>query len=267
MRALGRMKFTTISIIVLLLAGSPGSAVANQTSSGKAEYVVLLHGLARSPNSMSALARSLESAGYRVCNISYPSRKHSIEKLATEFVAPGIRMCISDTTRPVHFVTHSLGGIIVRQLAASIPDLCIGRVVMLSPPNHGSEIVDKLGKLSLFRMINGPAGLELGTHSRSVPQSLGEPNFQLGVVTGNRSINLLLSRLIPGEDDGKVSLASAKLAAMKDFVVIRSSHPFIMKNKQAIAQSLHFLQDGTFVHPAQQSVAADRREDAAPAER
>ena len=121
---------------------------------------------------------------------------------------------------------------------------------MLSPPNHGSEVVDKLVCLFLFRLVNGPAGLELGTDSHSVPRSLGEPSFDLGIITGNRSVNPLLSTLIPGEDDGKVSLESAKLVAMKDFLVISSSHPFIMKNREAIEQTVYFLRNGAFVRPA-----------------
>jgi len=247
-----------LTLAALLFLGFSVTAAAQETPPGDAEVVVLLHGLARSSSSMSRLARSLESAGYRVCNLSYPSRKYSIEKLTTEFVAKSIRACTAGTALPVNFVTHSLGGIVVRQLAASAPDIDIGRVVMLSPPNHGSEVVDKLGGLFLFRLINGPAGQELGTDSLSVPRSLGEPRFDLGVITGNRSVNPFLSLLIPGKDDGKVSLESAKLVAMKDFLVISSSHPFIMKNSEAIAQTLYFLRNGAFAHPAQQAVAADR---------
>ena len=259
-------KCASFLIAASLLAGFSTPAVARDASSGESEVVVLLHGLARSASSMSRLARSLESAGYRVCNLSYPSRKHSIEKLAAEFVAPGVRACVLRPMQPVHFVTHSLGGIIVRQLAAAAPDIRIGRVVMLSPPNHGSEVVDKLGGLLLFRLINGPAGRQLGTDSLSLPRRLGEPTFDLGIITGKRTINPILSRLIPGEDDGKVSIESAKLAAMKDFMVVSSSHPFIMKNSEAVAQTIEFLRDGRFTHPAPRPGVTDRHADAAAAE-
>src|SRR5687767_5615054 len=94
------------------------------------EAVVVLHGLARSSDSMSRMARAIETAGYRVCNVSYPSRKHSIEVLTADFVAPAVRACRESETDTVHFVTHSLGGIVVRQLAKSQVDLRIGRVVM-----------------------------------------------------------------------------------------------------------------------------------------
>ncbi len=195
---------------------------------------------------MSRMARALEMSGYRVCNVSYPSRQHSIEVLAADFVAPAVRACLSSEPGTVHFVTHSLGGIVVRQLARSAPDLRIGRVVMLSPPNHGSEVVDKLGQLSLFELINGPAGLQLATRQESVPRSLGPASFDVGILTGSRTINPFLSLLIPGSDDGKVSIESAKLEGMSDFCVIPSSHPFIMNKKLAIEQTLAFLAKGGF---------------------
>ena len=253
------MKFASLSIAALLSFGFSAPVVAQDAPASESGVVVVLHGLARSASSMSRLAGSLESAGYRVCNISYPSRKHSVEKLTNEFVAADVRTCTSRSAQPVHFVTHSLGGIVVRQLAVSAPDINIGRVVMLSPPNHGSEVVDKLGGLFLFQLINGPAGQQLGTGSLSLPRSLGAPTFDLGIITGKRSVNPILSVLIPGTDDGKVSLESARLVGMKDFLVVSSSHPFIMNNREAIAQTINFLRDGAFAHQTQLSVAVDRQ--------
>ena len=210
------------------------------------EAVVVLHGLARTSDSMSRMVHALETAGYHVCNVSYPSRKHSIEVLAADFVAPAARACRASETDAVHFVTHSLGGIVVRELAKSHTDLSIGRVVMLSPPNHGSEVVDRLGTLSLFTLINGPAGLQLATDEASMPRSLGPAAFDVGIITGSRTVNPILSLMIPGTDDGKVSIESAKLPGMRDFRVIPASHPFIMNNEHAIRQTLAFLAEGRF---------------------
>ncbi|HEY5808518.1 MAG TPA: alpha/beta fold hydrolase [Povalibacter sp.] len=231
-------------LLLLALLWNPASQAA-ETEVGT---VVLLHGLARSAGSMSRMAEALEARGYHVCNIDYPSRDHAIEVLTTDFVAPAVKRCMADSGEPVHFVTHSLGGIVVRQLAASDSGLRIGRVVMLSPPNQGSEVVDKLGTLSLFQLINGPAGNQLGTSADSLPRRLGTPAFEFGIITGTRSVNPLLSLLIPGDDDGKVSVTRARLAGMKDFLAVRSSHPFIMKNRHTIEQTLRFLHDGTFEH-------------------
>jgi triacylglycerol lipase len=223
-------------------------------SSVAGESVVVLHGLARTSDSMSRMASALEAAGYHVCNVSYPSRKHSIEVLSASFVAPAVRACRSSETDTVHFVTHSLGGIVVRQLAKSQPDLKIGRVVMLSPPNHGSEVVDRLGTLTLFTLINGPAGLQLATGEEFAPRSLGPASFDVGIITGSRTVNPILSLMIPGTDDGKVSIESAKLEGMTDFCVIPASHPFIMNNERAIGQTLSFLAEGRFTCNVEQSV-------------
>jgi triacylglycerol lipase len=117
---------------------------------------------------------------------------------------------------------------------------------MLSPPNGGTEVVDKIGHNFLSRFINGPAGEQLGTNASSLPRSLGKVEFDLGVITGDKSINFILSCLIPGPDDGKVSITNAKVEGMNDFLVVHASHPFIMKNHEAIEQTTHFLKHGRF---------------------
>lgn len=211
-----------------------------------AEPVVLLHGLARGASSMTSLSKALQAEGYVVCNIAYPSRKHSVEALARDFVRPEIARCFPGHPARIHFVTHSMGGIVVRQLAASGDMPNMGRVVMLSPPNQGSEIVDTIGGIRLFKTIGGPAGETLGTGENSVARKLGPATFELGIITGTRSVNPFLSLLLPGDNDGKVTVSSARLAGMKGFLAIPSSHPFIMKNPYAIQQTLHFLKHGDF---------------------
>ncbi|MBU3916540.1 alpha/beta hydrolase, partial [bacterium] len=121
-----------------------------------------------------------------------------------------------------------------------------GRVVMLSPPNQGSEVIDKLGSAPGFFWFNGPAGQQLGTGMDSIPLKLGKVDFKLGVITGNKSINLILSLLIPGDDDGKVSIENAKVAGMSDFLVLPHSHPFIMNSDDVIHQTKYFLKYGSF---------------------
>ncbi len=234
--------------LFLLLAASLGCPTAPGDEPPSRPTVVLLHGLARSASSMQDMAEALETAGYRVCNVAYPSREHSIAELSSRFVAPSIADCVSNTAEPVSFVTHSLGGIIARELAKTGAVQTFGRVVMLGPPNHGSEVVDVLGDWEIFDAINGPAGGELGTHEDSVPQQLGPATFQVGVVAGNRSINWINSLMIPGADDGKVSLESAKLEGMRDFVVVPASHPLLMKDREVIEQTIRFLTSGCFAH-------------------
>ena len=123
---------------------------------------------------------------------------------------------------------------------------------MIAPPNQGSEIVDKLGWLFLFKWINGPAGNELGTDKNSTPNKLGPANFSVGIIAGDRSINWINSLfLIPGHDDGKVSVERTKLAGMGDHIVIHATHPFIMQNRKAIRQTIQFLRTGAFNHAHQ----------------
>jgi hypothetical protein len=206
--------------------------------------VVLLHGLARTSRSMAKLEKFLSTRGYQVINIDYPSRKHRIAELA-EMVRQEV-MAKTRNREKVHFITHSMGGIILRTIQQNDPLPHLGRVVMLSPPNQGSEVVDVLGNLSLFGFINGPAGREIGTDEQSVPKQLGKIDFELGVITGDRSINWINSLLIPGKDDGKVSIERARIEGMADFLVEHVSHPFIMKDKKVMNECLHFLRNGYF---------------------
>lgn len=223
------------AVLSLLLAVTAAAAPRD-------EPVVLLHGLARGPASMAPLARTLRAAGYPVCNVAYPSRRDAIAALARDHVAPAIRACFPGYAGPLHFVTHSLGGLVVRELAAT-GQARAARVVMLGPPNHGSEVVDVLGDQWWFRQGAGPAGQELRPRAESAAPSLP---FELGVIAGNRSLNPLLSRWLPGPDDGKVTVASARLAGMRDFLVLPVSHPLLMRNREVQRQTLHFLAQGRF---------------------
>lgn len=208
------------------------------------ETVILLHGLGRTHRSMSRMERSLEEAGYRVVNLGYPSRHHPVGVLVDSLAAE-LAACCSDSPSPLHFVTHSLGGILVRAYQAGHGADRIGRVVMLSPPNHGSEIVDRVPE-RLLELVVGPAALQLGTDSTSVLTRLPPVEFDLGIITGDATMNPLFSWWLPGEDDGKVSVESARLEGADDFLVLPYSHTWIMQREQVIEQVLSFLGHGRF---------------------
>jgi triacylglycerol lipase len=246
-----RMKLTeTIALILLLQPVFPAMAGSDAGETKPAGNVVLLHGLARSDKSFKRMQRALKEHGYVTCNIAYPSTRYAMEKLVTDFVLPEIYKCFGEApSQPIDFVTHSMGGIIVRVIGQQGTPIRFGNVVMLSPPNKGSEVVDKLGDWWLFQKINGPAGIELGTDSSSTPNRLGKPSFSLGIITGDQSINWILSTMIEGTDDGKVSVESAKLDGMVDFIVIPATHTFIMNDQVAIEQVLYFLEKGYFNKP------------------
>jgi pimeloyl-ACP methyl ester carboxylesterase len=208
--------------------------------------VVLLHGLCRSNASMRPMAAALTAAGYVVENVDYPSRSAGIAALSDEVIDAALQRPALAGCHQIHFVTHSMGGILVRSHFARHHDARLGRVVMLGPPNQGSEVVDRLHGWRVFHAINGPAGGELGTDGDSLPRRLGPVTFELGVIAGDRSINWINSWMIPGSDDGKVSVASTRVAGMKDHLVVHTTHPFLMKNRQVIAATIRFLKTGAF---------------------
>lgn len=210
------------------------------------EAVILLHGLARTRWSMKIAERFLRKKGYVAVNMGYPSRKKNIETLSNTVISKAILNCRNQGAETIHFVTHSMGGILVRHFLEHQDITGLGRVVMLSPPNHGSEVVDRLKHLKLFKWMNGPAGQELGTDEKSVPSQLPEPGFDLGIITGDRSVNPLLSHLIPGKNDGKVSVESARLKKIKDFLVVHRAHSFIMNDPKVLEQAHRFLCTGRF---------------------
>jgi triacylglycerol lipase len=210
------------------------------------EGVILLHGLCRTSASMSRMANALEKNGYLVLNVDYPSRTAPVGELSEKVIGEALASeKLRDCPR-VHFVTHSMGGILVRSYFAEHTDPRLGRVVMLGPPNRGSEVVDRLGSWGLFATIHGPAGRELGTGGDAIPSRLGPPGFELGVIAGDRSINWLNSLMIPGRDDGKVSVERTKVTGMKDHLVVHATHPFIMRNRRVIDATLAFLRTGLF---------------------
>lgn len=224
-------------IISTLLLAMTHSVQAN-------EAVVLLHGLTRTSKSMHKMERALTAEGYIVHNLDYPSRKETVQALAASVRQQVDILALSADT--VHFVTHSMGGILVRQMQQSAPVEKLGRVVMLSPPNQGSEIVNKLSTQRAFQWLNGPAGRQLGTETNGFIAKLGPVDFDLGVITGDRSINWINSCMIPGKDDGKVSTESAKVTGMRAYKIVHATHPCIMKNKAVIADTIRFLKTGAF---------------------
>ena len=222
---------------------------ANQTTARhEKECVVLLHGMGRTALSMSKLEKHLFSKGYKTVNFAYPSTSEPIERIAEVYIPSAISQCQKIQAVKIHFVTHSMGGIIVRQYlqANSLPKG--SRLVMLAPPNRGSEVVDYLKKFFAYRWLTGPAGQQLGTNTESIPNRLKPVDIEVGIIAGAKSLNPIFSSFISGPDDGRVSVERTKLEEMSDFLVVSSNHTLIMRNKAAIRQVVHFLEHGEFDH-------------------
>jgi pimeloyl-ACP methyl ester carboxylesterase len=209
------------------------------------DQVVLLHGLARSDRSMRPLAKRLAEAGFEVTNLDYPSTRMEPDAL-TALIDEVIEQCCVDETIAVHFVTHSLGGILVRAYLDENRPPNLGRVVMLAPPNKGSEIVDLLGDTWLFEKILGPTATQLGTSEESLPNRIGPPTYELGVIAGNKVLNPIGAWLLSGQHDGTVSTESAKLEGMSSFLVLPENHSFIMNDPEVATEVIYFLRNGKF---------------------
>ena len=218
----------------------------------KNESVILLHGILRGKLDMYPITKYLEDKGYDTLNILYPSRKQSLEEL-TEFVHEKVQSsdhCLENKT--LHFVTHSMGSLIARYYIATYKPEKIGRVVMLGPPNTGSEFVDWLSDIKvigpIFKQIYGPSGQQMRTNYEHIDKDI---NYPLGVIAGNMSINPLAPWVLPGEHDGAVPVERTKIVGMTDHIVMPTTHSLMMFNPKVMEQIHHFLENDSFKHPDQ----------------
>lgn len=214
------------------------------------DCVVLLHGLGRSTWSMRQIESALHKQHYLVVNQSYLSRKKSIPELSA-IVGDSIKQCEHHQAKNIHFVTHSLGRILVRAYFnqhAAHP--LVKRIVMLGAPNHGSEVVDKYKDSWWFKWLTGPAGQQLGTDAKSLVHDLKPLTFEVGIIAGSSSSDPWFATLFQWENDGKVSVESTKLSEMKDFIQVDNGHTFMSNSRSVIKQISAFLATGSFVHTA-----------------
>ncbi|WP_183237506.1 triacylglycerol lipase [Bradyrhizobium sp. CIR18] len=207
--------------------------------------VVLLHGIARTSASLMKLERALRAAGFATLNIDYPSRSKPIAALA-EDIHPAITR-FAERDAPLHFVAHSMGGLVARAYIAKHRPARLGRVVMLGTPNSGSEVADLLRGSLPYRKFYGPAGLELTTTPATAPNALPAIDYPVGVIAGSRFIDPVAGLLVlPKPNDGRVSVQSAGLAGMADHIVVKTSHTGLPRHAAAIAQTIAFLREGRF---------------------
>lgn len=210
------------------------------------ETVILLHGIGATPRSMRPLEGALRDEGYLVRNTAYPSTKHRLDVLA-DIVIETIHDDIKGTAGPVHFVGHSMGGLVTRAIIKRNRPAKLGRVVMLGTPNHGSEVADLLRNLAAFKRIYGPAGQQLLTTTLAdVQAQVPEVDFELGIIAGTRTIAPLGSYVIGKPSDGRVSVESTKLPGMSAHLILPVTHTFMPRNRRVICEVSEFLKTGQF---------------------
>ncbi|MBR1163445.1 alpha/beta fold hydrolase [Bradyrhizobium elkanii] len=208
--------------------------------------VVLLHGISRTARSFRRMELALRAAGFATLNLDYDSRRKGLDALA-EDIHPSLDQFARSLDGSVHFVCHSMGGLLARVYLARHRPARLGRVVMLGTPNGGSEIADRLKNLAAYRAYFGPAGQQLVTRRDAATSALLPPiDYSAGIIAGNRSVYPITSIGLPRPHDGRVSVANTRLDSMTDHIVIRTSHPWLVRNAEAIAQTIAFLQEGKF---------------------
>jgi pimeloyl-ACP methyl ester carboxylesterase len=207
--------------------------------------VVLLHGVGKSGRAMARLERAVADAGYATLNVNYPSRHHRLETLvedvhetAREFVSGG---------GPVHFVCHSMGGLVARGYIGRYRPAALGRVVMLGTPNQGSELADLLGWNPVYKLAFGPAGQQLRTRPDAATRTLlGAVDYPVGVVAGDRPFDVFGWLYLPKPNDGRVSVAATKVPGMAGHITLPVDHEELMRDGEVHRQVLAFLRDGSF---------------------
>lgn len=233
------MRIFLIAFVSLLMSIAPQPVRA-----GDGDAVVVLHGIARSASSMQTLADRLEKRGFDVLNVDYASTTYVLEDLV-EKIHPEIELFLKDKTKKVHFVGYSMGGLLARAYLAKYKPAQMGRLVMLGTPNHGSEVANFLRGNWAYRKVYGPAGQELTTDNDYL-KKMGKPDYDFGVIAGDRSIDPASSYIIPGVDDGKVSVASTHLAGEKDHIILHTNHLAMPQNFAVAVETAHFLTYGFF---------------------
>lgn len=219
-------------------------------SNRKDELVVILHGIGMTTLRMAWIEFGLRRAGYTTLNIGYPSLRKDLAGCA-DFVRSRLSAYPTANYRKIHFVTHSMGGLVALELLAAKSDFSIDRAVLIAPPFRGSEVADFLHKYRLYKLAFGPAGLQLTTQMRNSLEFTPPAETEIGIIAGTRGYEYPFFLHImkkTGEHDGLVSVQSTQIPGAKDHITIRMSHSFLLE--KSVNQVIHFLDHGRFKRDA-----------------
>jgi len=210
------------------------------------ECVVLVHGLWRSGFAMRSIASDLEGHGYQTVSVDYPSTQEEIPELVQGYLLKSYEECAQTGAQKIHLVSHSMGGILVRQFLQNHTLPLGSKVVMLSPPNQGSELSEKFGESWWYQWVVGPAGVSLSTKHEGIISKLREVDEPVGIIAAYRDWSLWPNTWLPQPNDGTVSVESMKLAEMDDFILVNSGHALMRFNDEVQRQIRQFLAVGEF---------------------
>lgn len=234
-----------LSLCGLRLAADAGQPMAAATAAGRSDVVVLLHGWWAGRLEMVRIGQHLKRCGYRVVNIGYPSVTVPLDELASRELPRRLAGRIPPDATRVHFVTHSMGGILLRHFVSTRPDLALGRVVMIGPPNRGSEVADRWLRVPGIGWIVGPNLAELSTRSRMAAAAVVPVDFEVGVIAGTTA-PLAWNSPLPKPHDGKVSVVGTELAGMAAHTTVRASHSLLPWRREVVRLVERFLAAGEF---------------------
>jgi pimeloyl-ACP methyl ester carboxylesterase len=219
------------------------------------ECVVVLHGIGRSPLDMGLMARGLRRAGFVTYNWGYPSRRYSITELAKQI---GERVAQLPPCAKIHFVGHSMGGLVARHLLASAPPPHVGRLVMIGSPNAGSIVAEKLGDLRLYQFLFGPAGQDLRRGPKGICHKLGQPQCEFGIIAGGTRRRWGMNPILPGDNDALVCVEETWLEGASDFLLVPYPHAILQMFPRTIRNTIHFLRNGHFLESSRPCPANQR---------
>jgi pimeloyl-ACP methyl ester carboxylesterase len=215
--------------------------------SASSELVILLHGILLNRLSMFKMQRCIAKAGFATLNIGYPSSRYPLDVLADKLHEQLSSHALS-RFKAVHFVGFSMGNLLIRAYLTKYRPENLGKVVMIAPPNKGSELADYFQNWWLYKKLYGPAGQQLITRQSEFQAILGDKlDYETGIIAGSRSQGIILSRLLPKPNDGKVTVENTRMNGMKDHIILSTNHIQISRHKGVIKQTVHFLKHGLFV--------------------
>jgi triacylglycerol lipase len=239
----------------LMLCGTSCGTLLQQRETtkvfeGPGDTVVVVHGLRWwAFGGMDWMARQFNHAGYRVILVRYPSRKLDGDQLVHDYLAKTVERENTHLDKPLHFVAHSLGGVLTHRFLQDHPPSNLGRCVFIAAPLHGTELADIIDRKmdSSVRLI-GPAAASLNTSSDGMPETLRPPRFPVGIIMGDRSNYPFLSPFIPGADDGVVPVRSGIIDGARDTLVLHEAHVEMIHSPDVFKQSRRFIETGAFDH-------------------